>query len=198
MTRVLKCKILLVVLIFIVAGCAGKPKPVSIPGYDERGIRLIVVMPVKAPTADPELARLMRLKVAETLYFKGYPLIPLQVIDEQLGKAYNKQVDLSAAIPPQAIRSLLSADAVLYVELHECRTTQTYLYASTNISASFELRDAKTGEVIWDAKRRNVVRNFDITKQRLRMSVSQIVEPALQQIVERALQTLPDGPDAVK
>jgi hypothetical protein len=190
--------VVLFILLTVMAGCGFRTKPASIPGYADKDIRLIAVMPVKSKTADPILAQLMREKVLETLYFKGYPKIPFQIIDEKLTKVYDKSTIGGADIPPQAVRSLLTVDAVLYVTLIECRTTTTYLYAATIASANFELRSGKTGETLWKAQPQNVERSFDVTKQRLERSVYQVLEPAIQDLVEKALQGLPDGPDAVK
>jgi hypothetical protein len=155
-------------------------------------------MPVKAQAADPELTRLMRERVVETLYFKGYPKIPVDVIDDALTKVHDNPSDSGADISPQAVRSILNVDAVFYVTLNECRTATTYLYAATMISAVFELRDGKTGATIWTAQPRNVERNFDVTKQRLEQTVYQVLEPAIQDMVEKALQALPDGPDIIR
>jgi hypothetical protein len=192
------CLALFVIVLTMLAGCWSRPKPASIPGYAERGIRLIAVMPVKAQAADPELTRLMRERVVETLYFKGYPKIPVDVIDDALTKVHDNPSDSGADISPQAVRSILNVDAVFYVTLNECRTATTYLYAATMISAVFELRDGKTGATIWTAQPRNVERNFDVTKQRLEQTVYQVLEPAIQDMVEKALQALPDGPDIIR
>ena len=183
----------------IMTGCWFRTTPVSIPGYADKGIRMIAVMPVKAKTADPELAKLMREKILEALYFKGYPRISVGGIDDTLAKIYDKTPDRGADIPPQAVRSLLAVDAVLYATLNECRTATTYLYAATIISAGFELRDGKTGETLWKSEpQNNVERNFDITRQRLEQTIYQVMEPTIQEVVEKALQGLPDGPDAIK
>jgi hypothetical protein len=188
----------LFIMMTIISGCSFRTKPASIPGYAEKGIRLIAVMPVQVKTADPKMAQLMREKVLETLYFKGYPKIPFEMIDGKLAKVYDKVADSRADITPQAVRSLLAVDAVLYVSLIECRTTTTFLYAATIVSANFELRNGKTGETLWKAQPQKVERSFDMTTQRLERSVYQVLEPAIQDLVEKALLGLPDGPDAVK
>jgi len=198
MVRRLRYITIFFIIATIMTGCGARTKTASIPGYTDRGIRLIAVMPVKAKTADTELAKLMRERILETLYFKGYPRIPVGVIDDTLAKIYDKTPDRGADIPPQAVRSLLAVDAVLYVILSERKTTTTYLYASTSISAGFELRDGKTGETLWKAKPQSVERNFDVTRQRLERTIYQVLEPAVQEVVEKTLQGLPDGPDAIR
>jgi hypothetical protein len=194
----IQCIVVFFVMIMMMTGCSSRAKPVSIPGYVERGIRIIVVMPVKAPTVDPKVVRLMRDRILETLYFKGYPRIPLGLVDGTLAKVYDKVPESGADIPPQAVRTLLNADAVLYVTVNELRTSTALLYAATIISATFELRDGKTGETIWKAQPQNVERSFDVTTQRLERTVYQVLEPTLQAMVEQALQGLPDGPDAMR
>lgn len=198
MIRRLQSIAVFLIMVTVIAGCGTRAKPVSIPGYAEKGIRLIAVMPVKATTADPKLARLMRERILETLYFKGYPRVPLALIDNKLTAVYEKLPDGGADITPQAVRSLLTVDAVLYVTLNELRTSTAWVYAATSISANFELRDGKTGETIWKAKPQNVERSFDVTAQRLERTVYQVLEPAVQAMVEQALQGLPDGPDTIR
>lgn len=198
MIRRLQCIAVFFIMVTIIAGCGARAKPASIPGYAEKGIRLIAVMPVKATMADPKLTRLVRERILETLYFKGYPRMPLALIDEKLAAIYNKLPDGGVDIPPQAVRSLLTVDAVLYVTLNELRTSTAWLYAATIISATFELRDGKTGETIWKVQPQNVERSFDVTAQRLERTVYQVLEPAVQAVVEQALQGLPEGPDAIR
>lgn len=198
MVRRLRYMAVFFIMATIMTGCGFRTTPVSVPGYADKGIRLIAVLPVKANTADTELAKLTREKILEALYFKGYPRISVRVIDDALAKIYDKTPDRGANIPPQAVRSLLAVDAVLYVTLNECRTATTYLYAATIISAGFDLRDGKTGETLWKAQPQNVERNFDITRQRLERTIYQMLEPAIQEVVDKALLGLPDGPDAIK
>ncbi len=66
------------------AGCAAKIPHVIMPDYAKRGTRLIAVMPVRNSTSDPKSAEMLRAKLVEELYFKGYPRIPLKVIDEKM------------------------------------------------------------------------------------------------------------------
>jgi hypothetical protein len=198
MIRKLQTIAVFFIMVTMVTGCGARAKPASLPGYAEKGIRLIAVMPVKATTADPKITRLMRERILETLYFKGYPRVPLALIDDKLAAVYDKLPEGGADISPQAVRSLLTVDAVLYVTLNELRTSTAWLYAATIISANFELRDGKNGETIWKSKPQNVERSFDVTSQRLERTVYQVLEPALQTVVEQALQGLPEGPDAIR
>ncbi len=181
-----------------VTGCFWQKPVVVDEVYAKKGIRLIAVMPIKGKAADENMVRLMRGKILEALYFKGYPKIPLELIDEKLAKTYNKSAGRSADISPQAVKSLLNVDAALYADLKECKTSTTFLYASASVSVTFELRSANTGETLWKNQYQGVDRCFDVTPQRLEFSVYQVLEPVIQEVVDKTLKTLPEGPEGIK
>ena len=190
--------VILSLVMIWVTGCFWQKPVVVDEVYAKKGIRLIAVMPIKGKAADENLIRLMRGKILEALYFKGYPKIPLDFIDERLAKTYDKAVGQGADISPHVVKSLLNVDAALYVDLKECKTSTTFLYASASVSVAFELRSAKTGETLWKNQYQGVERCFDVTPQRLEFSVYQVLEPVIQEVVDKTLKTLPEGPDGVK
>ena len=190
--------VILLLAMIGVTGCFWQKPVVVDEVYAKKGIRLIAVMPIKGKAADENMVRLMRGKILEALYFKGYPKIPLELIDEKLAKTYDKSAGRSADISPQAVKSLLNVDAALYVDLKECKTSTTFLYASASVSATFELRSANTGETLWKNQYQGVDRCFDVTPQRLEFSVYQVLEPVIQEVVDKTLKTLPEGPEGIK
>lgn len=188
-------------LVFLTMGVAGcsLQKSIAIEQMNTmRGIRLIAVMPIKSQAAEEKLMRLMREKVFENVYFKGYPKIPLEVIDERLARIHDKAIEGRANISPQDLDSLLGVDALLYIDVKEFRTVTALIYSSTSVSAAFELRSAKTGETLWRNQCDDVIRQFGLTRSELIVSVHQVLEPAMQEVVERILQSLPEGPEAIQ
>jgi hypothetical protein len=191
-------RILLMIVVFIaVQGCASK-QPYSVnPDYSKKGTRLIAILPVNMKTGDAKVGQMLREMVLNELYFKGYPKVPLQSIDEKLTKIYKGNMDFRREnIPPKAIGDLLGVDAVLYAYLEECSTDFSYVYAPTHVAVFFELRSAKTGETLWSYRNRTVKMNYGISREQLEMESCQVYEPAMQEVVDKAMQTLPDGPDS--
>jgi len=178
-------------------GCAWK-QPYSVnPDYSKKGTRLIAILPVNMKSGDARVGQMLREMVLNELYFKGYPKVPLQGMDEKLAKIYKGNMDFKREnIPPKAIGDLLGVDAVLYASLEECSTDFSYVYAPTHVSVFFELRSAKTGETLWSNRNRTVKRNYGISREQLEMESCQVYEPALQEVVDKAMKTLPDGPDS--
>jgi len=183
---------LLLVLIFI-AGCAAKIPHAIVSDFGKRGTRLIAVMPVKNISSDAKSGVMLRAKLVEELYFKGYPRVPLRLIDEKLaGVSAGSEVEVS----PQVVGEILKVDAALYPTLNESRMGSGILYASTVAEAGFELRSTKTGEILWRVRHQEVYRNYGFSRKNLELKSSQVYEQAIDDVVNRALETLPDGPDA--
>ncbi len=189
--------IVLITALVIMQGCLFKP-PYSVnPDYSKKGIRLIAILPVNIKSGDARAGQMLREMVLNELYFKGYPKVPLQVIDEKLAKTYKGNMDFKREnIPPKAIGDMLGVDAVLYASLEECVTDFSFVYAPTHVSVFFELRSAKTGETLWSYRNRTVKRNYGISREQLEMESCQVYEPAIQEVVDKAMRTLPDGTDS--
>ncbi|MCG6535147.1 MAG: DUF799 family lipoprotein, partial [Syntrophales bacterium LBB04] len=110
----------------------------------------------------------------------------------------NNLMSTDGVIPPGIPGKLLGVDAALYLTLNECRTSFSPLYARTALSVKFELRSAKTGETLWQTKYGTTTRNFALSRKGQEMESSQIFEPVIEEVMARIMETLPDGPDALK
>ncbi|MDI9570239.1 MAG: DUF799 family lipoprotein [Pseudomonadota bacterium] len=196
--RKLHCCLAIVMLMLCpLGGCAKKIPHFLAPEYEKRGVRLIAILPVANQSNNAEAAALFRDKVLEAVYFRGYPKIPPKTIDEKLSPFFSDyRRPTPDAVPPRQVGDLLGVDAVLYVTLKECDTSFLLLYASTGVTATFDLRSAKTNESIWSVKHSLTERNFEITRDRLRMKSCQVFEPVMEEIIAKAVETLPLGPDA--
>jgi hypothetical protein len=186
------------VLIFLTllffAGCASKIPHTIVSDYDKRGTRLIAVMPVSNGLPDQKITEMLRNKLVEELYFKGYPKIPLGVIDDMLVVYFPGS---GGKVSPKAIGEMLRVDAVLYSTLNESGMGRGIISAATAVGAEFELLSTKTGESLWRVQHRVSHRNYGFTRKQLELKSAQDYEPALQEVVNRALETLPDGPDGI-
>ena len=178
----------------LLAGCAAKIPHVIVADYGTRGTRLIAVMPVSSSVPDQKSTEMLRTKLVEELYFKGYPKIPVGMIDQKLATL---PVGKEQKVDSKAVGEALDVDAVLYATLKESGIGRGIFYAATAVAAELELVSAKTGETLWRVEYRVIHRNYGFSRKQLELKASQVYEPALQEMVNRALETLPDGPDAV-
>ena len=190
-------KLFVFVAVFsLLSGCGSKVPRAGNPAYTKAGIKLVAVLPVKNTTADQKAAHILRQKVLDELYFKGYPKVPLNAIDEKLSLILKGNPETSLGdIPPQTVKELLGVDAVIYCTLTESTTSFGFFSAPTRVTASFEMRNARTGETLWRAQRRTVERSFGYSRNDLELKAIQIYESVLQEVVDKGLATLPDGPE---
>ena len=74
----------MITALIAVQGCAWK-QPYSVnPDYSKKGTRFIAILPVNMKSGDVRVGQMLREMVLSELYFKGYPKVPLQGIDEKL------------------------------------------------------------------------------------------------------------------
>jgi hypothetical protein len=88
---------------------------------------------------------------------------------------------------------LLGVDALLYTTVTEFSTTYLIAYASITVGAKYELRDARTGEILWHADHR-VKDMKGGTEQSLKFALQKSYTPYAQKVTETCVATLPNGP----
>ncbi|OIP92093.1 MAG: hypothetical protein AUK24_02110 [Syntrophaceae bacterium CG2_30_49_12] len=188
----------LISVLCVGTGC-GLVKPHAVtPQQSKTGAGLVAVLPVNNKAGDERAGQILRQKVFYELYFKGYPKIPFDIIDEKLSKIYKENIGpKKESVSPQVVGELLNIDAVMYCTLNEGKTSFFYFRASTVISVDLELKSTKTGETIWRARYRTVKRSYGFSRRDLEMKSCQVYEPAIREIVNKAMKTLPDGPDSL-
>jgi len=183
---------LCLLVLFLFTAC-GKRAPQAVQPDEPKKptIRLIAVLPVDNRSSDPMAARILRDRILEEIYFRGYPKIPIAVVDDRL----SRNLKDAARLAPKIVGDLLGTDAVMYTTLLEWKTSFFYVYARTTVAAQFELRNARTGETIWKASHKVDKRNYDVTRERLEMESLSAYEPAIHEILDKAMNTFPEGPD---
>ncbi|MCK9275693.1 MAG: DUF799 domain-containing protein [Syntrophales bacterium] len=152
-------------------------------------------MPLENETGDKEAAEILRREILESLYFKGYPKIPLSLIDEQIVLKQKDQVNKESSA--RMIGSALDVDAVLFCTLQKWKSSLFLVYGSSSVAASFELRSAKTGETLWSTSLGFTKRHVGVTNKRLEGKSLISLEPMAHDIVAEAIATIPDGSESV-
>lgn len=183
-------------LALFLSGCGTAKNTATMKGNPAKNVRLIAVLPVLNETSDQQAAAMLRSKVLDALYFKGYPRIPLRSVDEGLNTAQQKENTPGDKVQySRELGEQMKIDAVLYCDLKESRTVYHLLYSPLSVAAEFELRSARTGQLLWKNSYSTVKRNYGISKHSLRLKTSLDYEPAIQELVDKAMESLPENPD---
>ena len=196
--KVYKYQLILPVVLgmILVVGCASKSPNAMKKDSEKSMARVIAVLPVDNKTPDSKAPQLLRSKILDELYFKGYIKLPLELIDRKLGLLYNSERKSgTGVVAPHVIKELMDADAVMYCTLTEGRRSEGLFYAPVTVAARCELRSTQTGEVLWNAQYKSTSRNFDFTSKRLEMKSYEAFETVIEEVVNKVLETLPDGPN---
>jgi hypothetical protein len=187
---------LLIVMSLIISGCSAKTPYTLKPNYDQNPAKIIAVLPIENKTLDGKTSQLLRSKLFEELYFKGYPKLPLDIIDKKLASLYaNGAKESAATIAPQALKDLVGADAGLYCTLMEGNKSEKLFYEPITITIRCELRSAQTGEILWNAQGESTSRNFDFTRNGLERKSHEVLETVIDEVINKVMKTLPDGPN---
>ena len=89
---------------------------------------------------------MLREKLFDELYFKGYPKIPFEMVDAALADIRKRDGGASGStVAPQVIGSMLGVDAVMYTTLLEANTTYRYVYAPVNDCGRFRTEERENG-----------------------------------------------------
>lgn len=187
---------LLMILIIVFSGCSSKSTTVLKPEYEQNWVKVIAVLPVENKTKDNNAPPLLRSKLLDQLYFKGYSKVPLAVIDQKLESLYTSDKKGNVGkIAPQVLKDLVGADAVMYCTLLESSNSINFFYAPLTISLECELRRSESGEVLWKGKYKSTDRNFDFTRKSLEMKSCESYESVIEEVINKIIETLPDGPN---
>ncbi len=179
---------MIVLGLLVLTGCGAKSPPLLVRDFQERGIRLIAVLPVVNKSADEKAGRILRERVLQELYFKGYPKIPFKVVDEAMA---------GGSQTPQQAGERLKVDGILIPTIHQSGTRHRIIYATTTVDLEFELRSVKTWERLWRIRYQTVKRSYGFTRRQRELKTTLVYEAAIQEVVTRALETLPEPKDTV-
>jgi hypothetical protein len=156
--------------------------------------KTIAVLPIESKNSENKAAELLRSRLFEEIYFKGYPKISLEEMDTKLKSLLgNPEKDRTSSVSPAELKDAVGADAGMYCSMTENYKTRLF-YSPIKITVMCELRSTESGKVIWNAKSESTRKNFDFTDKRLRKKFNEDLESLIDDVVDDIIKTLPDGP----
>lgn len=183
-------------MIFIM-GCAA-PQHLLVEDYKSRNLRSIAVLPAQNETPHLQAPDIFRPIVHQKIKQKGYDSLAISFIDSKLGEKDIREGGQIHALTPQDLGKLLGVDALLYTTVTEFSTTYLVAYASITVGAKFELKDARSGELLWQADHR--VKDIKAAvdqkglQESLKFAIQRSYAPYSQKVTDTCFATLPNGP----
>lgn len=186
--------IALVSVVFLIGACGSKVQK-STAIIPEPLAKLVAVMPVNNDSGNKTAEKLLRDKVAEGVFFKGYRRVPLASVDEAISRGSRSAgVAGDGSSAAQKLREILGVDGLLYITLSEASVRIGLIQVTVAVDASFELISAGTGVSLWKSKHRAVKRAFALSKRGQQQIGFSIFENVVEKVVETGLTSFPEGP----
>ncbi len=187
-------------LVIFSGGCAGGPHHSLAPDYTSRTPRSIAVLPVLNETVSLKAPEVFRPILLNKLSMKGYETPALSFIDGRLLEKEVREAGQINTLTPQELGKLLGVEALLYTTVTEFNTTYLLAYASMTVGARLELKDAKTGEKLWESDHQVKESKMGLDSKSigdaLQFAAGQSYAPYCEKVVDASFTTLPNGPRA--
>lgn len=191
----LKFSLLFITMIFMIMGCFSNSQTVlGKNGADKINAQSIAILPIESNDSESKASNVLRLKLFDEIYFKGYSKISLDEMDAKLKSLPgDSKTGGTGAIPPLALKDAVGADAGMYCSLTENYKTRIF-YLPVKITVVCELRSTDNGTILWNAQSESTGRYFDLTDKRLKKKLSDGFETLINDVVDKIIKKLPDGP----
>jgi hypothetical protein len=185
-------------MIALIAGCAGGAHHSLVPDYKAKPPRSIAVLPVLNETVNLKAPNEFRSLVHQRIAMKGYETPAISHVDNRLQEKGIREAGQVNSLTPQEIGKFLGVDALLYTTVTEFNTTYLVAYSSMTVGARFELKDAKTGEKLWESDHQVKESKLGLDQKSmgdaLKFAALQSYTPYCQRVTDACLATLPNGP----
>jgi len=147
-------KRLLLVLGFAgLVGACSTPPSLDYSRYYAAQPRSIVVVPVINHTNDAEASNLFLSTLAIPLAERGYYVFPTNMVKDMMEQEGLSDPYLVHSTPTPQLAGLFGADAVLYVEILNWKSTYAVLATGIKVEFVYTLKDGRNGNVLWQHQR---------------------------------------------
>jgi hypothetical protein len=149
----MRARLALVMILAGVVGCAAAQKPDYSVFYAHQPRSILVVPPLnESPevTAPAVFVTTVTVPLAE----RGYYVFPVYLTDALLRDLGLPEAGLVHQLPASRFYELFGAEAVLFVTIRDWSTKYVVLKSWVAVEADYELRDTRTGIVLWQRTQR--------------------------------------------
>lgn len=145
-----KVTLFLILLLILLCGCATPPKFM----VDNWTPGRIAVLPFKNHSADVSVEQFARVLLFDRLTKKKFDVIPLEEIDEALGKLGITEGGQLETVTIAELQKAIPADSYLFGTVIEAKRVMLGIYFDKSFEADFVIKDVRTGETAWQDDRK--------------------------------------------
>jgi hypothetical protein len=139
----------------------------------------------------------MRPLIHKALIRRGYEVQPLAETDRLLKSREIEEAGQIYKMSFQELGKLLQTDALLICNVIDWSTVYLLAYSSVTVEAEFRLIDVKTGQTLWESRRkaskRHVATDKDSFMKTLEAAVKITYSSQAKKVIHKCFTTLPYG-----
>jgi len=148
-----RISLLLFLLTFLTLfGCAHRAELNKQEKFLSASPRSILIVPVVNDSVDITAADYMLSTLTIPLAERGYYVFPINAVKRVLEDDGLADSSLVHSAPTSKLANLFGADSVLYIVVEQWDAKYMFLTTTTTVALSYQMRDGKTNDVLWENK----------------------------------------------
>jgi len=132
----------------VMSGCATKP-PADYTAFKANRPASILVLPPLNNTPEVQASNSVLSYATRPLAEAGYYVMPVTLVAEAFKENGVTQAADMQATPPEKLRQIFGADAVLYITISKYGTVFAVVNSASVVTAEAKLVDLRTGQQLW-------------------------------------------------
>src|SRR3989304_4863739 len=170
-------------LLSLLAGCASVGKR-DLSTFYAHEPRSIIVVPVVNESTEVTAPAVFVTTITVPLAERGFYVFPIYLTELLLRDLGLPEAGLVHQLPLERFREHFGADAVLFVTIKDWSNKYVVLQSSTVVTASFVLKDTRTGTVLWESTQSAARNSGDGGGGLIGMLVAAAVTYAVNQMID--------------
>lgn len=142
----------LLLTFLILSGCVPKAELSKQEKFLSASPRSILIVPVVNESVDITAADYMLSTLTIPIAERGYYVFPINAVKRVLEDDGLADSSLVHSAPTSKLANLFGADAVLYIVVEQWDAKYMVLTTTTTVALSYQIRDGKTNDVLWENK----------------------------------------------
>ena len=143
--------VVVMVFLALLSGCAIPPAKTDLSAFYAHKPRSIVVVPVVNDTTEIRASPVFVSTITQPLAERGYYVFPVYLTDLVLQDFGLAEAGHIHQLPPQRLFELFGADAALFITIKDWSSKYILLASTVAVEMDYELKDTRTGTVLWQA-----------------------------------------------
>ncbi len=136
----------------LLSGCVVQPAKIDLAAFHTHKPRSIVIVPVLNETTEISAPSVFVSTITKPLAERGYYVFPVYLTDLVLRDFGLAEAGHIHQLDTQRLFELFGADAALFITIKDWSSKYIVLAATVVVEMDYELKDTKTGTVLWHSK----------------------------------------------